>query len=423
MVVVALVLARVLAEANAPAPQLSDEAVLVLKRHDIRVGNGCSAMPGDAGVGDGASADAGAPDAGAVDAGVGDGGMGDGGMGDGGSAGDAAVGDPCELIPGDAITLVIQPRFSQLTSGARFAILMVTPTRPIIEVTNQDVFTSLDAASQPYIEHVEKEIEDPAMGSVCSSYRDSGGCGGGPVGPESPYWEPPTFGSDAGPDDGNTGDADYTIDAVGPYDVLRANPTTTDQLKTLLEDRNYLVMPADLDAVAPYIAKGYTVVALRVALDHASDGQLSSIAITWRGNELRLPVALGTPTGSYPTIVYIAADHRYDLPGANVSFAYRFWDPDAPFLTKNELAFTPADVDHDPVAVQIAGDPEVRPITTVVDEVHVPVYDDAKCGCQSGDDGADAGCGCRAQRSQRFDWLICFGAIAFTLLPRRRRRR
>ena len=42
MLAVTLVLARVLAEANGPAPALSDEAILVLKRHDIRVGNGCT---------------------------------------------------------------------------------------------------------------------------------------------------------------------------------------------------------------------------------------------------------------------------------------------------------------------------------------------------------------------------------------------
>lgn len=424
MLAVALVLARVLAEANGPAPMLTDEAILVLKRHDIRVGNGCPG--GDAGVGD-AGVDGsfdgsfdGSTD-GPADAGVD--GPSDAGAGDGGvDAGDAGpVGDPCEHIPGDAITLVMQPRFSQLATGARFAIVMVTPSRPVVEATTPYVFDALESASAPGVQRIEKEVPDPDLGRVCRRY--SGGCGGGDTYyVDDPYWDPPTFG-DGGLDEPDGG---YTIDSIGPYQVLRANPTTTDELATWLTDLDYLVMPDDIAAVAPYIEQGYTVVALRVALDDTTDGQLSPIALTWAGSEIRLPAAIGSPTGYFPMTVYIAADHRYDLPGASVPFAYRVGYPSV-FLTRNEYTFDPSTIEDDPVAIRVEGDPEKREIIEEIIEVRVPVEDESACssGCE-GDGGGGDGCLlCNAPGGPRPDWGVLLGAIAFTIVrrPRRRRRR
>lgn len=402
MLAVALVLARVLAQGDAPAPVLSDEAILVLKRHDLRVGNGCTTTGGgDAGVADGSTPDAELPDAG-VDAGV----------------ADAGADDACEHIPGDAITIVVQPRFSQLTTGARFAILMVTPARPIVEVTSGAVFPSLDAATAPAIHEVTKEVEDPAYGTVCATSEV--GCGGGPILPDDPYWEPPVLG------DGGLGlpDGDYSVDRVGAYEVLRGAPSSTTELTTWLTDLGYLVMPDDVAAVSPYLAKGYTVVAVRVALDDTPEGLLAPIALTWPGSELRLPAALGSSSAAFPTTIYIAADHRYDFIGAEVSFAFRVNYDETSFLTKNEVAFVPRDPDEDPVAIQIASDPEKREIIERITEVHVPVRDRDACGCHgAGRERDGGGCGeCSARGGPRPDWGVLLGAIVFTLIPRRRAR-
>jgi len=422
MLAVALVLARVLAEANGPAPTLSDEALLVLKRHDIRVGNGCTANPGgdgglgDGGLGDGSSSD-GPADAGTLD-GPTDAGAGDGGVDASDGGPDGAVGDPCEHIAGDAITLVMQPHFSQLTTGTRFAILMVTPSRPIVEVTSRYVFSSLEAVTAPVVQEIRKEVPDPTM-KVCRRYS-GGGCGGGPIVPEDPYWEPPALDGDGGLGDPDGG---FSLDEIGPYQVLRANPTTTAELTTWLATLNYLVMPDDVAAVAPYIAKGYTVVALRVALDETPDGDLAPIALTWAGSEIRLPAALGSPGGAFPTTVYVAADRRYDLPGARVPFAFRVGYDDATFLTRNEYTFDPTTADEDPIAIPVTGDPEKREIVEHVTEVRVPVEDDSECGC-GGAGGHNDGCLlCNAPGAPRPDWGVLLGAIVFTLVPRRRRRR
>lgn len=432
MLALALVIARVLAEAGAPTPTFTEEAILVLKRHDLRIGNGC---PGaDAGVGDGGVGDDsgfsdgsidgpidGPTDAGVVDgpsdASLDDGGV-DAGDGDGGDGGDAGPDTGCQHIPGDAITIVMQPRFSQLTTGARFAILMVTPSTPIVEVTSGDVFSTLEVATRPVVQEVTKEIEDPSLGRVCGPDYGAG-CGGGPVLPSDPYWEPPDL-TDAGLPDLDGGVA---IDRIGAYQVLRANPTSTEELTAWLRDFDYLVMPDDVAAVGPYIAKGYTVVAVRVALDDTSGGHLAPIALTWAGTEMRIPTALGTADDHYPTTVYVAADHRYDFIGANVSFAFRVNYKETSFLTKNTVAFHPLSPEDDPIAIQVEGDPEKRQIDQRITEVFVPVRDDQQCGCEAGEGDIGCGCGQCSTGTPRPDWGVLLGAIVFTLVPRRRSRR
>ena len=382
---VALVLARVIAEAGSPAPNLDDGDVLLIQRQHVHVGQGCSA-PGDAGV------DAG-DDAGPVDAGVDDGGMPDAG---------------CEVIDGDAVTLVVQPRFSQVATGARFAVLMVTPTRPILEASRPSLFLELDEVTQSQIvEHVTR-VEDPALGKTCV---DDTGCSYSAPEPD-PYWTPPTVG-DGGLGGGGGG---YTVDTVGPYEVLRAQPATTTELQDWLAANNYLTLPADLAAVAPYIARDYTVVAVRVPLVTTSEHELTPIALTWAGSELRLPVALGMPAGGTPheTTVYIAGPGRRELPGAEVSFAWRTVSGDAGFLTKNVVVLESDGPEHDPVAISV---PDVldRGVTDIYTTKRVPVVD-----C---DVGCSAGCGeCSAQRPVRGDWLIVTGVVILTLRRRRRRR-
>ncbi len=386
---VALVLARVIAEAGSPAPNLDDGDVLLIKRQGVQIGNGCA--PGDAGVD--AAAD-GSVDAGPADAGVGDAGVGDGGM------------PGCETIDGDAVTLMVQPRFSQVTTGARFAVLMVTPSRPILEASYGAVFDELaDVTAPQIIEHVTR-IPDKSLGTQCAV----GGCSYVPP-EQDPSWTPPTVG------DGGVGSSDggYTVDTVGPYQILRAEPTTTTELETWLRDLNYLTLPADVTAVAPYIERGYTVVAVRVPVVTTAERDLPPIALTWAGSELRLPVALGTPAGGTPreTTVYIAAAGRYELPGAAVPFAWRTsWGPEG-FLTKNVIVFdSEGNPDDDPVAVSVA-DVLVHETTDVYTTKRVPVTD-CEVGC---------GCGeCNAQRPVRGDWLIVMGVVILTLRRRRRRR-
>lgn len=389
-----LVLARVIAESGAPAlPVLDDGGVLLIKRHDVVVGDGCpgNTPPSDAGVPD----DAGVPP---DDAGV---------------PPDAG----CEAITGDAVTLMVQPRFSEVTTGARFALLMVTPARPVVETQSAWLFDQLAEVTATRVRVHETKVADPAYGTVCDGGYDGTGCGGAyaPIEPDDPSWTPPGLG-DAGLGDR---DAGYTVDTIGPYEVVRAQPADRAELASWLAGLGYLTLPADLDAVTPYIARGYTVVAIRVALPATPEGQLSPIALTWPGSELRLPAALGSPAGGTPHLatVYIAGPGRFDLPDAFVPFAMQTsWGLEG-FLTKNEVVLGESgDPDDDPVAIRVVGDPEEENIEDQYTEVHVPVH-------QYCDDQKPIGCGCGecSAGAPRFDALAVAGVLALVLRRRRRR--
>ncbi len=387
---VSLVIARVIAESGAPMPALTDDAVLMIKRTNVVVGDGCEGDalgPRDAGVDD-APTDA---DAGPIDAGVGDAGTPDAG---------------CTSIPGDAITLVVQPRFMTNPQGLRFALLFVTPSRPIVETKSSYLFEELATVTAPKIEVRTRRVEDPYLGKQCSSgcgapeQESSGGCESGAS------WDPPSFG------DGGFGDGGLVVETIGPYEVLRAEPADASELATWLTGLDYRYDQADLDAVAPYIALDYTVIAVRVAVDQATTTTFAPIALTYPGSELRIPVAVGTASASVATTVYIAAEGRYDLPGADVPFADRTSWGGSGFLTRNDVVLdsdgSPA---SDPVAVRVANDPYEREVIIEEKIIRVPV---SEC-----DD--DIGCCGTGRNRVRADMIAVVLACGFIMRRRRRR--
>jgi hypothetical protein len=226
-----------------------------------------------------------------------------------------------------------------------------------------------------------------------------------------PTWEPPNQG-----DAGTLGDGAVVVETVGPYEIVRSEPADPVQLASWLTSLGYAFNQADIDAIAPYIARHYTVVAVRVASPKPIDGTLPPIALTWAGSTLALPAALGTGDPQ-PLTVYIAAEGRYELPDATVPYArFTTWS-DTTFLTRNDITLvstmTP---DDDPVAYHIDGDPSFHEVDVVEQIEYVPV---TKC-----QDKQPVGCGCgncSTQRTPRFDLGVIVVAIAIALRRRRRR--
>lgn len=352
MLAVSLVLARLVVEPNSPPPQLAEDGVLLVERKNVTLG--CTPA-GDAGVGD-AGVDAGT-DAG-TDAGV----------------GDAGVPEDCEPIVGDAISLIVRPRFESSASGTRFALLFVTPSRPIVE-TVADPFVELEELTATKVVVEVREIQDPALGERCQ-LGGGGGCGLAASDPP-PTFHPPGLG------DGGLGDGPPVVETVGPYEIVRVQPADRVELAALLDSFGYVYQAEDLDAVEPYLALGFTVVAVRATVDPPTTGALPTISMTWAGSELRIPAALGSSDTTGLT-VYIAGEGRYELPGAEVAFA-KFLGGETRFLTRNDLPSMQVETpDDDPIALRIEGDPEFERITTITEERRVPV---TNCG--------EIGCGCR----------------------------
>jgi len=410
----AVVIGRILAASGSPPPDVSDPALLLIKRHNAVVG--CT--PDDGGVsGDAAvdsaivTGDAGTDDAGtdatidaAIDAGPSDAGVGDGGIGDA----DVPDASTCTMIPGDAVTMIVQPHVATGLDGTRFAVLLVTPARPIVELQG-DVFSNLARVTAPLIDTEIVEVEDPAMGQVCSGCgsSNSDGCGGD-YGDDT-WWTPPGVG------DAGLGDGGLVEEMLGPYQFVRAQPADSMQLAQWLDQLGYTYMQDDLDAVAPYISLGYHVVAIRVSLDKPLRAAMTPIALTWPGSELRVPASLGrgaVTTG--PLTVYIAAEGRYELPGASVPFARFTGGGDAPFLTRNEIVLNQnRPIANDPIATHVADD-VFQEVKVVTKYVHVPVSvmcEDRGC-CQD----------CNARPRTRVDLVTVVFAVGYVLRRRRRRR-
>jgi hypothetical protein len=397
------VIARVLADQGFELPEVNDDEVLLIKRHDVAVG--CS--PGDAGMPDAGMSDSGvidaATDAGAdadagVDAGVGDAGVGDAGVGDAGTG--------CTMIPGDAVTMVVQPHFTTATMPSRFAMLYVTPSRPVVEVT-YDPFSPLRSLTAP--EHVVEEVEvpDPAYGRECRGYE---GCGGGNDDgcssyDPSPTWTPPGYGGSDHTDGG------VVVEMVGPYQVLRVHPTDRDELTRWLDQVGFEYDGADVDALAAYIARDYHVVAVRVA-PTVPDASLQGLAITWAGSNLAIPAALNAVSSTLT--VYISADGTYAFPGAQIRFSDT---TGSTYVTRNELHLTRStSPDQDPIAVRQPQDLHFHEVIRETVEVHVPVQVDCDEPAHE-----DRGCcsDCNTHRRVRLDMIVLALAVMFVIRRRR----
>jgi hypothetical protein len=404
----AVVIARVLADQGFELPDVNDDEVLLIKRHDVAVG--CS--PGDGGASDAGVGDASVGDATVGDAAVGgDGGMADAAIDanstDGGVDAGMDAGTNCTMIPGDAITMVVQPRFSADAMPSRFAMLYVTPSRPIVEVT-YDPFSSLRSLTAP--EHVVEEVEvpDPAYGRECRGYEGCGGgnddgCGGGYT--NDPTWTPPGYGGSDATDGG------VVVEMVGPYQVLRVHPSTRDELTQWLDQVGFEYNTTDVDALTAYITRGYHVVAVRMA-PTVPTAMLQGLAITWAGSNLAIPAALNAVSDTLT--VYIAADGTYAFPGAQIKFSDY---TGSSYVTRNELHLTNStSPDEDPIAVRQPQDLHYHEVVRETVEVHVPVQVD----CDE-PDHEDRGCcsDCNTHRRVRLDMIILALVVMFVVRRRR----
>jgi hypothetical protein len=181
---------------------------------------------------------------------------------------------------------------------------------------------------------------------------------------------------------------------VGAYDVALLSHATLVEIAGWLDRQGYAYAQADLDAVAPYVESGWTVVALRMNLDANQRGLgLAPMAFTWAGSAARLPLAISRQPQALtlPLTVYVYADGRYELPGASVAYAWRVGGA-TPFLTRLELMVRlDQGPERDPVAMRVA-DTLYRETATIHRDIRIPVR------CQAllaGPSGGDEGGGCQ----------------------------
>jgi hypothetical protein len=359
---VAAGIARVVVGPGSTPPEIEpDDAVLFIERPNTCLPD--AGVP-DAAIDGGAITDAGSalPDAAMAFAPPPDAAV----LPDAGS--DGGIPDAGTTSCGDSVMMIVQPHFSVGARGSHFALLYVTPATPVMRLESPTTFDDLAAATAPEIDTRIVEVPDPALGTRCegcvsTSNNEGGGCGY----ESNPSWNPPTL-------DGGVGAS--TIQTIGPYEVATRQPSSRTELAKWLTDLGYAYETTDLDALEPYLTQGWAVVAVRVAQESSFTGGLQPLSMTWAGSDITVPLRLA----SQPSLtVYIAADHRYELTGAHVSFAGY---TGASFVTRNEVDNLASDL----TAYRATNDNSTRDVHTIYQEEHVPVTkdcDDQGC-CQSG---------------------------------------
>ena len=403
-----------------------DQEILVIKRSGVPVG--CEVPvpaadaggPGDAGpppAGDGGApppaGDAGAPrDGGAADAGA---------PADGAAPADAGS---CQPRTGDTITWVVQPRFSVGPDGSRFALLMVTPRVPVVEVAPASTFEDLARATAPLVTVEERYGEDASLGYQCEDPKyGGGGCGYSTTSGGTGAWVPPDPSGDGAADAGNLDDY-IPVQTVGSYQVVVLDATDADELDAWLTGADYAHGREDIDALRPYLELGWTVVAVRVSTQASfRAGGLEPLSFTFEGTDLRLPLGVARqPAGGQALLkIYVAAEGRYEVPGAALSFAG--WTPDADrtFLTASTLeADLSLPADQDPVLARAAADAPFQDEFTKVREIRIP---SSQCPRGGDDDGGDGACDCGVGATGSTQLGSALMAIACAAVVLRRRRR
>ncbi|HEU5056409.1 MAG TPA: DUF2330 domain-containing protein [Kofleriaceae bacterium] len=383
---------REVEETGSSPPVISpDQEILVIRRTGTEVG--CD-DPADAGP----LADAGAP------------------------LPDAA---PCHTA--DTITWVVQPRFTIGEGGARFALLMVTPRAPFIEPAPAGIFQDLARATAP-LETVENVyVEDPALGYQCEDPKGgSAGCGSTTTTGGNGDWTPPDLG------DGEAADAGLPsgyvpVQAIGNYQIVVLAASSGAELAAWFDQTGFTYGAEDIAAIDPYLQLGWVVTAVRVKSDQAvDDGGLEPLAFTFEGDELRLPLAIGRQEGGGRALlrVYLAAEGRYELPGAGIPYAgfSTAMTGERQFLTVNILdRDLSLGIEDDPVAERAPADTPYQESYTRTVTTRVP---SSECPSRGGrDDDLDL-CGCRLDAGAGGTLVsLLIGLLGAAILWRPRRRR
>ncbi len=423
---------RIVGAPGAPPPVvLPQQSVLVIKRRQnvdeqcqppqdggTDAPDGAAAAPPDAAAATSEDANTNDANANADDAGARDAGPNDAGPNDAGPS-DAAW--PCSPVEDDTITMVVQPRFRIGNDGATFALLMVTPSAPAVSVASSQLFRDLALATAPEPEVVPVYVEDESLGYQCRDPKwvsddSSIGCSVGAAdggGYQLPDPDPVTLPE---PDDA------VLIDTVGSYQVARLQFSDADALATWLDDNGYAYGPDDLDALRPYIADGWTTVAVRVSTESALDGGLEPLSLTWVGEEIRLPLGVSrqsTPAEAW-IAVYIAAEGRYDMDGGSVRYAQPTSTGGASFLTRSDLwVDLTQGADADPRARRVSGSPLFRETVPVEQKIRIP---SSKCPDPPDDDDDSCSCGSSGYPAPSALAALLF-VMAGALRASRRRRR
>ncbi|NUO60735.1 MAG: DUF2330 domain-containing protein [Hamadaea sp.] len=255
----------------------------------------------------------------------------------------------------EAVTVSVVTR-SEVNQAA---FLMPVPSRARFEIADAKIFTELDQISRPEVK----------VRRVVVSGDGAGGAG-------------------------QSADGATVVDhvEVGPYDVAQLSGTDATAVSRWLTDNGFTLPTALGDALKPYLAEGWLVVAVRLAPTSGSlsDG-LPPMRVEFETDTPVYPMRLSaTAERRQPLRLYVLADHRMDISNPapkgsapDLTFAGEVKpDTSTPtlsalltgprFLTRYDGEFSPSQITDDIRLRQAASDEHYRAVVTVTKYVQSP---------------------------------------------------
>ncbi len=193
-------------------------------------------------------------------------------------------------------TVTVHVRVTYAGPAESFAWVVPVAAIPTLGVSSAGLFDALDRATEP-LHILDLEFESCAYESDADTDSDTD--------------------SDTDADSDSDADTDGpTVEVVaqaevGPYETVTLKAETSAGLVTWLQENGFGV-PATFDAaIAPYVASGQYVVALKLLKDK-STGDLQPLAMTYPGTVASIPIQLTSVAAApgMPLEVYVLGESR-----------------------------------------------------------------------------------------------------------------
>jgi len=195
---------------------------------------------------------------------------------------------------------------------------------------------------------------------------------------EYDWWGPNPFTS--GMTGAPAGSAPEVLDRVqlGPIEATTLASSDAEGLMVWLDENGYALSPAVAEELSPYVADGWSFVALKLTGELPFDGELDPIRFTFDSESLVYPMRMSRAADSEQNVrLYVFDDHRSTVSGTDGDLAIApsvYWAAPVSDSGLSELGafLTVVDLSWADPSAQISGDLAIEQASS--DDTVIPTY-------------------------------------------------
>ena len=195
---------------------------------------------------------------------------------------------------------------------------------------------------------------------------------------EYDWWGSNPFASDTAGAPG--GSAPEVLDRVqlGPIEATTLAASDAEGLTAWLDENGYALSPAVTEELGPYIADGWSFVAIKLTGDIPFEGELDPIRFTFESESLVYPMRMSRAADSEQNVrLYVFDDHRANVTGTDGDLAIApsvYWSAPVtdPELSELGAVLTVLDLNWGDPSTQITGDLAIEQASS--DDTVIPTY-------------------------------------------------